>query len=121
MKIIERIFLVLAITAALCTGIFFLFNGNQSQTVFEPGSGEGQQLESSTLLEHVSGQGLRDGTGLQRNKSLEGESGELQSSQWMDVLKNVGIISAAVVIISGIRMIVRLIKKGKRTTLIPVE
>lgn len=120
MKIIGRVLLVLAITAALCTGIFFIVNGNQAQVGYEPGSGEFQQIESSTSLLHGSGQGLRDGTGLQRNKSLESESGEFQSSQWVNVLKNVGIFAAAIIAVGGVRLAARLIKH-KRTMLIPVE
>lgn len=120
MKTIGRILIVLAITAALCAGTYFLFTGIQSQTNLSFVNGEGQTLDSGTSFQHGPGMGLGNGTGLQKNRSSEGESGSLQSDQWIDVLKNVGIFAAVILVISGVRTTARLIK-NKRKIPIPVD
>jgi hypothetical protein len=105
MKIIGRIIIVLFLTAVLCTGIYFLFNGTQTSTVLD-GT---HSFSDNTLSSEGSGSGPRDGSGFHGGRNAE----EVSSGQWLEVLQNVGIIGAVVVIVAVTRKVGSILKKKR--------
>jgi hypothetical protein len=105
MKIIGRIIIVLFLTAVLCTGIYFLFNGTQTQTATE-GTHSNQ---SGSLPSGGSELGPKDGSGFHGGRNAE----EVSSVQWLEVLQNMGIIGVAVVIVAVTRKVASIVKKRK--------
>ena len=105
MKIIGRIIIVFFLTAVLCTGIYFLFNGTQTQMATE-GT---HSIQSGSLPSGGSELGPRDGSGFHGGRNPEGAT----SGQWIEVLQNMGIIGVAIVIVEITRKVASIVKKRK--------
>ena len=105
MKIIGRIIIVLFLTAVLCTGIYFLFNGTQTSTVLD-GT---HSFSGNTLSSEGSGSGPRDASGFRGGRNAEGAA----SGQWLELIQNIGIIGAAVVIVVVTRKVGSILKKKR--------
>jgi|GEM_PF-1329086 len=101
MKTLGRILIVLLVTVLLSAAVYFIANGGSfSSTATLQSTGE---LNGTGLHQGGGpGQGLGDGTGFRGGHG--GEEGELPAGiAWLELLKNLGIVAAAVIVIWGIR------------------
>jgi hypothetical protein len=114
LKVIGRILLVIAIAAVLSLGVYFLISGSSSQTTALLNTGSQLSLENGTGNPDGQGLGPGNGTGMHRG---EGEGNEQSGTAWLDLLKNVGIIGAAVVVIFFIRKALAFKKKQVQNSL----
>jgi hypothetical protein len=97
MKTLGRILIVLLVTVLLSAAVYFIANGG-SFSLQSTGELNGTGLHQGG----GTGQGLGDGTGFRGGHG--GEEGELPAgTAWLELLKNLGIVAAAVIVIWGVR------------------
>jgi hypothetical protein len=101
-KVLGRILLVIAIAAVLSLGVYFLISGSSSQSTSSLDTGSQPALQTGATSLEGQGLGPGNGTGMHRG---EGEGTGQSGTAWLDLLKNAGIIGAAVVVIFFIRKV----------------
>ena len=101
-KIFGRILLVIAITAVLSLGVYFLVSGSSAQSTAALNTGSQPALQNGLSSPEGQGLGPGNGTGMHRGA---GEGNEQSGTAWLDLLKNVGIIGAAVIVVFFIRKV----------------
>ena len=112
LKVFGRILLVIAIAAVLSLGVYFLISGSSSQSTASLDTGSQPALQNGAT--NPEGLGPGNGTGMHRG---EGEGNEQSGTAWLDLLKNAGIIGAAVVVIFFIRKALAFNKKQVQNNL----